>query len=74
MFGEVSLSGAVRPVPQAESRLKEAAKLGFRQAIAPARAKGAEAAPSLPLTPVKALHEVSALIREGLSISGQSLL
>ncbi|MFP4002912.1 MAG: DNA repair protein RadA [Alphaproteobacteria bacterium] len=74
VFGEVSLSGAVRPVPQAESRLKEAAKLGFRQAIAPARAKGAEAAPSLPLTPVKALHEVSALIREGLSISGQSLL
>jgi DNA repair protein RadA/Sms len=28
-FGEVSLSGAVRPVAQAQNRLKEAQKLGF---------------------------------------------
>ena len=28
-FGEISLSGDVRPAPQAELRLKEAAKLGF---------------------------------------------
>ena len=34
-FGEISLSGDIRPVPQAESRLKEAAKLGFRQAFIP---------------------------------------
>ena len=32
-FGEISLSGDVRPVPQAELRLKEAAKLGFKQAV-----------------------------------------
>ncbi len=37
VFGEISLSGALRPVPQAENRLKEALKLGFSQAIAPAR-------------------------------------
>ena len=34
-FGEVSLSGAVRPVAQAAARLKEAAKLGFTRAFAP---------------------------------------
>jgi DNA repair protein RadA/Sms len=35
-FGEVALSGAIRPVPQAAARLKEAERLGFRRALAPA--------------------------------------
>ena len=35
LFGEISLSGALRPVSQAENRLKEARKLGFSQAILP---------------------------------------
>lgn len=39
VFGELSLSGALRPVHQTENRLKEAQKLGFTQAIAPARSK-----------------------------------
>ncbi len=39
-FGEVSLSGAVRPVPQTAARLKEAQKLGFAKAIAPEAAPG----------------------------------
>jgi DNA repair protein RadA/Sms len=34
-FGEVSLSGALRPVAQAPARLKEAAKLGFQRAFLP---------------------------------------
>jgi len=34
-FGEISLSGAVRPVPQSAARLREAQKLGFTRAIAP---------------------------------------
>jgi len=34
-FGEISLSGDVRPAPQAELRLKEAAKLGFASAVIP---------------------------------------
>jgi len=34
-FGEVSLSGAVRPVAQTSARLKEAAKLGFSRAVLP---------------------------------------
>jgi len=39
LFGEISLSGALRPVGQTENRLKEAAKLGFSQATLPARSK-----------------------------------
>jgi len=35
-FGEVSLAGEVRPVTQMEARLKEAAKLGFTEALVPA--------------------------------------
>jgi DNA repair protein RadA/Sms len=38
-FGEVSLSGALRPVAQQAARLKEAAKLGFGRAIAPEAAR-----------------------------------
>lgn len=40
VFGEISLSGAVRPVAQAEARLKEAAKLGFTRTFAPRQAEG----------------------------------
>lgn len=35
VFGEVGLSGEIRAVSQADVRLKEAAKLGFRAAILP---------------------------------------
>src|SRR5882757_11480957 len=38
-FGEVSLSGAIRPVAQSAARLKEAAKLGFARACAPDSAR-----------------------------------
>ena len=37
-FGEVALSGAIRPVGRIEPRLREAARLGFTQAFAPAGA------------------------------------
>ncbi|NSX54365.1 DNA repair protein RadA [Parasulfitobacter algicola] len=39
LFGEISLSGALRPAVQTENRLKEAQKLGFTSAIAPTSAK-----------------------------------
>ncbi|MFC3118428.1 DNA repair protein RadA [Jhaorihella thermophila] len=39
IFGEISLSGALRPASQTENRLKEAEKLGFTRAIAPAGGK-----------------------------------
>ncbi|MEM7742068.1 MAG: DNA repair protein RadA [Pseudomonadota bacterium] len=39
LFGEVSLSGGLRPVPQPDQRLKEAQKLGFTRAIVPSPMK-----------------------------------
>ncbi len=39
VFGEISLSGSLRPVGQTETRLKEAAKLGFEAALLPDRSK-----------------------------------
>jgi DNA repair protein RadA/Sms len=42
LFGEISLSGVLRPVGQTENRLKEASKLGFSRAIAPSRSKTGE--------------------------------
>jgi DNA repair protein RadA/Sms len=35
VFGEVGLSGEIRPVPSGQERLHEAAKHGFRRAIVP---------------------------------------
>src|SRR5215210_1409986 len=39
-FGEVALSGELRPVAHGPLRLKEAAKLGFERALVPASVKG----------------------------------
>jgi DNA repair protein RadA/Sms len=57
VFGEVGLSGETRAVSQTETRLKEAAKLGFTSAVLPLRAKADRRLPSTPL----ALKEISAL-------------
>jgi DNA repair protein RadA/Sms len=35
VFGEVGLSGEIRPVPSGQERLQEAVKHGFRRAIVP---------------------------------------
>ena len=42
VFGEIGLSGEIRRVSQADSRLKEAAKLGFRKALTPRRKKAGD--------------------------------
>ena len=36
VFGEVGLAGEIRPVPNGQERLKEAAKHGFKRAVVPA--------------------------------------
>jgi DNA repair protein RadA/Sms len=38
-FGEIGLSGQIRPVAHSLPRLKEAAKLGFTRALVPATAQ-----------------------------------
>ena len=48
VFGEIGLSGRVRPVAHADARLKEAAKLGFAEAWAPVRPLARDAARAAP--------------------------
>jgi DNA repair protein RadA/Sms len=59
-FGEVSLSGAVRPVPQTAARLREAAKLGFQRAMLPDSARTDTADTGLALTTVGGLSTLVA--------------
>jgi DNA repair protein RadA/Sms len=60
-FGEVSLSGAIRPVAQGAARLKEAAKLGFTRAVVPDAAR-AEAPDGLRVRDVGSLASLVAEI------------
>jgi DNA repair protein RadA/Sms len=46
-FGEIALSGEVRPVAHGPLRMKEAAKLGFERALVPASSTGEKTALSL---------------------------
>jgi DNA repair protein RadA/Sms len=61
-FGEVSLSGAIRPVAQAPARLKEAAKLGFARAVVPEAARAETSEPGLKVTDVANLANLVAAI------------
>jgi DNA repair protein RadA/Sms len=64
-FGEVSLSGAVRPVAQTAARLKEAQKLGFGRAIVPDAAR-TEALQGFALSTIGTLSELVAdVARDG---------
>lgn len=62
-FGEVGLSGAVRPVAHAGPRLKEAAKLGFTSAVAPRGAPGGTDAGGDPLK-LSPCEHIGALVAE----------
>jgi len=62
VFGEVSLSGDVRPVGRMEGRMKEARKLGFGRAFGPAAAS--DNAP-IPVTGVRRLTEAVERIAGG---------
>jgi DNA repair protein RadA/Sms len=55
-FGEVALSGELRPVAHGALRLKEAGKLGFERALVPAALKGEKSA--LGLTSFRTLGEL----------------
>jgi DNA repair protein RadA/Sms len=71
LFGEVSLSGTIRRVSQADARLKEAGKLGFHGAVVPAaEAKGEKAAkgePPLTTYEVADLNALLECLKEGLA-------
>ena len=58
-FGEISLTGQIRPVPRLESRLREAARLGYKRAIVPRnrRYDGRRPIPGIELVEVRNLAE-----------------
>ena len=60
VFGEISLSGDVRPVGRSDARLKEAAKLGFKTAITakPAKKSTKNDNAALPIIAIKALPDL----------------
>lgn len=57
VFGELGLSGEVRPVPGGQERLKEAAKHGFKKAIVPKANAGKEKIEGLTVVSVQTLKE-----------------
>lgn len=58
-FGEIGLSGEVRPVANGEARIKEASKHGFKQAIIPkANVSKSVLKEGIKLNAVNTLHEV----------------
>ena len=59
-FGEIGLAGEIRPVPNGQERLREAAKHGFKHAIIPKAnmPKKNEAVKGLEITPVQRVSEL----------------
>ncbi|MDA8161240.1 MAG: DNA repair protein RadA, partial [Desulfobacteraceae bacterium] len=65
VFGELGLAGEIRPVPNGQERLREAAKHGFTRAIVPTANAPRAAIPGLTVLGVgklsEALHQVGRL-------------
>src|SRR3990167_2809682 len=57
VFGELGLSGEIRPVPGGQERLKEAAKHGFKTAIVPKANLTKESIHGMRIVPVQSLQE-----------------
>ena len=62
IFGEVGLSGEIRPVPSGQERLAEAAKHGFRRAIIPRGNAPREAIAGMEVRAVHRLEEALAAL------------
>ncbi|MFK8251725.1 DNA repair protein RadA [Ancylobacter terrae] len=63
-FGEISLTGAVRPVAHEAARLKEAAKLGFTRAVIPSARSGTGSASGEPGIAVDAVTTLADLVAD----------
>jgi DNA repair protein RadA/Sms len=62
IFGEIGLSGEIRAVAQEEQRLKEAAKLGFGEAVLPPRRQKRGSVAGMKIREVAHLQDLIALI------------
>jgi DNA repair protein RadA/Sms len=65
VFGEIGLSGEIRAVAQEEQRLKEAAKLGFSEAVLPPRRQKRPALPGMKTREIAHLQDLIALLAAG---------
>ncbi len=61
IFGEVGLSGEIRPVPSGQERLQEAAKHGFTRAIVPKANLPKQPIPGMQVTGVTTLNQALAI-------------
>ena len=57
VIGEIGLAGEIRPVQRGQERLKEAAKLGFKQAIIPLANKPKQPIPGIHILTVERIEE-----------------
>ena len=64
MFGEVGLAGEIRPVQRGQERLKEAAKLGFTQAIIPTANQPKQKIVGMEVHAVQRLDDAMSLFKE----------
>ncbi len=62
VFGEVGLSGEIRPVPSGQERLREAAKHGFKKAIVPVSNAPRQKIEGMEVVAVKNLSEALSAI------------
>ena len=56
-FGEVGLAGEIRPVPNGQERIREAAKHGFKRAIVPAGNAPRRKIAGMEVVPVRKITE-----------------
>lgn len=62
-FGEIGLTGELRPVQYAENRIREAAKLGFKQIVVPMRNKPKTAIRGIEVLPAKNLWKALEIMK-----------
>jgi DNA repair protein RadA/Sms len=63
VFGEVGLAGEIRPVQRGQERIREAAKLGFRQAMLPAPNMPKHGIAGMELLPVERIEQAIEILR-----------
>ncbi len=68
VFGEIGLAGEIRPVQRGQERLKEAAKLGFTQALVPKANKPRQAIAGLEVFAVERVEQAVARLRDAFAV------
>ncbi len=64
-FGEIGLAGEIRPAPRGQERLREAAKLGFRQAWIPRANRPKQPIPGMEVVTLEQIAELTDLVQQG---------